>query len=233
MRANLNSALAAAQAYRGAAQAAQFVREWESLKGRIDPALYTNMLARLEYQASHAIVWRDAVTQYFLKLSGIPDAKGRAGHYPGRYEAEDAKLSGYTVVDVTPWEDASRGKAVTCAAASCSAEWIYSGAAGRFNIAAQYFDLPDGIAHFTLSLDGQQLVGWAADGTFPTSHPHGDNSTRFIYAGPDSHGIALKPGDMIRIEGVPNGSDPAALDYIEVTPIDTQNSSQAKPAPAL
>ena len=219
--------------YRGAAQAAQFVREWESLKGRIDPALYTNMLARLEYQASHAIVWRDAVTQYFLKLSGIPDAKGRAGHYPGRYEAEDAKLSGYTVVDVTPWEDASRGKAVTCAAASCSAEWIYSGAAGRFNIAAQYFDLPDGIAHFTLSLDGQQLVGWAADGTFPTSHPHGDNSTRFIYAGPDSHGIALKPGDMIRIEGVPNGSDPAALDYIEVTPIDTQTSSQAKPAPAL
>ena len=89
--------------------------EWATLKGRIDPQLYDDVLARLEYQAGHAIVWRDAIVQYFLKLSGIPDDKGRAGHYPGRLEAEDARLTGYKVIDVTPWEDASRGKAVSCA----------------------------------------------------------------------------------------------------------------------
>ncbi|MGA2538968.1 MAG: hypothetical protein ABSF53_23375, partial [Terracidiphilus sp.] len=100
--------------YEGAAQAANFVTRWSSLKDRVDPALYADVLARLEYQAGHAIVWRDAVVQYFLKLSGIPDQKGRAGHYPGRLEAEDARLTGYKVIDVTPWEDASRGKAVTC-----------------------------------------------------------------------------------------------------------------------
>ena len=121
--------------YDGAAQAAQFVDDWTTLKGRIDPALYADMLPRLQYQAGHAIVWRDAVVQYFLKLSGIPDEHGRAGHYPNRLEAEDARLTGYKVIEVNPWEDASGGKAVSCGDSSCSAEWTYNGAAGRFNIA--------------------------------------------------------------------------------------------------
>src|ERR1019366_8786733 len=58
--------------YQGEAQAAQFVDEWATLKGHIDSNLYEDMRARLEYQAGHAIVWRDAIVQYFLKLSGIP-----------------------------------------------------------------------------------------------------------------------------------------------------------------
>jgi hypothetical protein len=28
----------------------------------------------------------------------------------------------------------------------------------------------------------------------------------------------LKPGDVLRVEGAPDGSDPAALDYIEIDP---------------
>ncbi len=100
--------------YQGAAEAALLGKEWATLNGKIDPQLYEDERARLEYQAGHAIVWRDAIVQYFLKQSGIPDAKGRAGHYPGRLEAEDAQLSGYTTIDVKPWEDASGGKAATC-----------------------------------------------------------------------------------------------------------------------
>ncbi len=94
--------------YEGAAQAADFASEWATLEGHIDPKLYEDVHARLEYQAGHAIVWRDAIVQYFLKLSGIPDEQGRAGHYPGRLEAEDARLTGYKIIDVKPWEDASR-----------------------------------------------------------------------------------------------------------------------------
>jgi alpha-glucuronidase len=101
--------------YQGAEQAAEFARQWATLEGRIDQPLYEKVRDRLEYQAGHAIVWRDAVTQYFLKLSGIPDEKGRAGQYPNRLEAEAARLTGYKVIDVTPWEDASHGKAVSCA----------------------------------------------------------------------------------------------------------------------
>jgi hypothetical protein len=31
-------------------------------------------------------------------------------------------------------------------------------------------------------------------------------------------GIALRPGDEIRIDGTPDGGETAALDYIEITP---------------
>jgi alpha-glucuronidase len=203
--------------YEGAAQAAQFVDDWESLKGRIDPELYADMLARLQYQAGHAIVWRDAIGQYFLKLSGIPDERGRAGHYPNRLEAEDAQLTGYKVIDVQPWEDASGGKAVTCEGQqSCTAEWTYNGQRGRFNIAVQYFDLQGGAAKFAVSVNGQQRnpdASWSADAALPTSRLHGDNSTRRII-----RNTALKPGDKIRVEGMPDGKDPAALDYIEILP---------------
>jgi len=199
--------------YDGAAQAAQFVRDWASLEGRIDPDLYKDVHARLEYQAGHAIVWRDAIVQYFLKLSGIPDEKGRAGHYPGRLEAEDARLTGYKVIDVDPWEDASGGRAVSCAEATCSAEWTYSGQPGRFDIAVQYFDLQGGTAHFALKLNGRSIAAWAADARLPSARPHGDNSTRYTATGVD-----LKPGDVLRVEGTPDGTDPAALDYIETVP---------------
>jgi alpha-glucuronidase len=220
--------------YAGAAQAAEFVRAWDSLKGKIDPAIFDAMRARLVYQAGHAIVWRDAIVQYFLKLSGIPDDKGRAGHYPGRLEAEDARLTGYKVIDITPWEDASGGKAVSCQGTTsvvpgptpnsdgasapagppaCSAEWTWSGAAGRYDIAAQYFDLQGGVSRFTLQVNGRAIASWAADAMLPSPRPDGDNSTRYT-----AHSIDLKPGDVIRVEGTPDGKDPAALDYIEAMP---------------
>jgi alpha-glucuronidase len=199
--------------YEGVDEVRQMVDEWKSLDGKIDPALYTDELARLEYQLSHAIVWRDAIVQYFLKESGIPDADGRAGHFPGRMEAEDARLTGYTVIDVKPWEDASGGKAVTCAEKNCAAEWTYSGESGRFDVAVQYFDLQGGVAHFALDVNRKQVAAWDANGTLPSRQPHGDNSTRYT-----ARGIDLKAGDVLRVTGAPDGADPAALDYIELTP---------------
>ena len=209
--------------YDGAAQAAHFVRDWETLKGRTDPELYDNVLARLEYQAGHAIVWRDAIVQYFFKLSGIADDKGRAGYFPGRLEAEDAQLSGYQIIDVKPWEDASRGNAVSCTHPSpqsaCMALWTYHGAAGRFDIAVQYFDLQGGVAKFAFDVNGRSTgadATWDADAKLPTRRPHGDNATRHIV-----HDVTLKPGDKMRVQGTPDGEDPAALDYLELTPAGT------------
>ena len=199
--------------YEGEAQAAQLAREWSALEGRIDQPLYEQVRDRLRYQAGHAIVWRDAIVQYFLKLSGIPDEKGRAGHYPGRMEAEDARLTGYKIIDVTPWEDASGGKAVSCAEKSCTAEWTWPSPAGRYNIAVQYFDLRGGTAKFTLLLNGQPVDSWAADAALPSHRPNGDNSTRHTV-----RGIELKSGDLLRVEGTSDGDDPAALDYIEIAP---------------
>jgi alpha-glucuronidase len=199
--------------YEGAAQTASFVNDWTTLKPKIDPSFYADVLARLQYQAGHAIVWRDAIVQYFFKLSGIPDAQGRAGNYPNRYEAEAAGLSGYRVIDVTPWEDASKGKAVTCSGTDCTAEWTWAGGPGRFNIAVQYFDLQGGNAKFTLRVNDRVVDTWLANATLPSKRPNGDNSTRRTVSGVD-----LKPNDVLSIEGIPDGPDPAALDYIEITP---------------
>jgi alpha-glucuronidase len=208
--------------YEGAAEAARLGEEWATLKGKIDPQLYDDERARLEYQAGQAIVWRDAIVQYFFKESGIPDALGRAGHYPGRLEAEDAHLTGYKVIDVTPWEDASGGKAVSCdadaAQKTCTAEWTYTGHAGHFDVAVQHFDLQGGVARFTLDVNDKPAATWAADATLPSRRPNGDNSTRYTVRGPDGRGIDLKPGAVLRVEGTPDGSDPAALDYIEIEP---------------
>jgi alpha-glucuronidase len=203
--------------YQGAEEAARLADEWASLKGKVDPKFFADVAARMEYQAGYAIVWRDAIVQYFLKQSGIADDKGRAGKFPGRMEAEDAQLSGYQAIDVTPWEDASRGKAVSCDKAAapngCSAQWTYKGAAGSFSVATQYFDLQGGAAKFTLEVNGKPAATWAADGTFPSRHLHGDNSTRYT-----ARGVKLKPGDVLKVTGMPDGEDAAALDYIEIAP---------------
>ncbi len=212
--------------YEGAEQAASFARAWAKLEGKIDQPLYEQVRDRLRYQAGHAIVWRDAIVQYFLKLSGIPDEKGRADHYPGRLEAEDAKLTGYKIIDVNPWEDASGGRAVSCdepliapdKKPYCKAEWTWQGGQGQYDIFVQYFDLQPGKAKFGLETNGALRLGpiglwWTADAELPTDRPHGDNSTRHLI-----RGVWLSLGDVIGIRGIPDGNDHAALDYIEVFP---------------
>jgi alpha-glucuronidase len=65
--------------YEGTEQAANLVVQWQSLQGQIDDERYHAVLERLQYQAKHAIVWRDTVVNWFFTMSGIPDAKGRVG----------------------------------------------------------------------------------------------------------------------------------------------------------
>ncbi len=68
--------------YEGAEHAADFVAEWKPLEGHIDEERYRDTLARLQYQAGEAVVWRDAICNWIYRLSGVPDAKGRVGRGP-------------------------------------------------------------------------------------------------------------------------------------------------------
>jgi len=199
--------------YQGAEEAAQYVRDWKTLRGRIDDDRYAAILAQLEYQEGVAQLWRDAITIWFWKTSGIADAQNRVGKYPGRQEAEFMKLDGYTPVDARPWESASGGKGVECKAAKCAASFRYDGAAGWHTLNVRYFDMPQGVAHFRLFVGDQQIAEWAADDHFPARKLDGAASTRILV-----HGIALRPGDEIRVEGTPDNQDHAALDYIEILP---------------
>ena len=201
--------------YEGADRAQQFVQQWKILKGHIDDERYAATLARLEYQAGHAMVWRDAICNWFLRTSGIADRKGRVGRYPDRIEAEAMQLNGYKPVEVTPQETASGGKAVQCPSSvqKCTASFQFKGAAGRYELDLQYFDQVDGESKFRLWVGDQLIDEWIANDHLPAKAINGDSSTRRQISG-----LALRPGDKIRIEGLPNQAEGAPLDYVEIRP---------------
>lgn len=199
--------------YQGAEAAEGYVRQWKQLRGRVDDRRFQEVLAQLEYQAGQAQVWRDAVTEWFRRASGIADAKGRVGHYPGRVEAERMSLQGYAVWEITPWEAASGGKAIACPAASCTASTRFNGEPGWYSIRVRYFDQNDGVSRFRLWVGKQLVDEWSADDHVPARRMDGSSSARRV-----ARGIALRPGDEIRIEGTPDGGEAAGLDYIEILP---------------
>lgn len=68
--------------YDGAKHARDFASQWQRLKGHIDEDRYRDILARFEYQAGEAVLWRDTICTWIYHLSGIPDEKGRVGSMP-------------------------------------------------------------------------------------------------------------------------------------------------------
>ena len=199
--------------YEGAAEAQTYPQRWKLLRGLVDDDRYQAVLKKLEYQAGHAIVWRDTVCTWFLHESGIPDAQGRVGHHPDRVEAEAMSLDGYVVTDVSPWEDASNSQAITCPTSKCTASEKFNGKPGWYKLTVQYFDQNNGSSHFEAFVNQQSVGTWTADQWLPTTKPDSNSSTRRIFPM-----LALRPGDEIRIVGLPDGPERAAIDYIEITP---------------
>lgn len=197
--------------YDGADAVEKYVNDWKTLEGRIDDRRYSEVLAQLQYQAGQAVVWRDAVAGYFFKASGIPDTRGRVGNHPGRLEAESATLAGYTAIGVTPPESASGEKAVECHSASCTASFRFDGQAGWYDITVRYFDVNTGVAHYRVRVAGQLMDEWAGTDRVPSRRVDSGSSARRVI-----EGIALRPGDQIQVEGVPDSGETAALDYIEI-----------------
>ncbi|MFZ0537286.1 MAG: alpha-glucuronidase family glycosyl hydrolase [Candidatus Sulfotelmatobacter sp.] len=200
--------------YAGAEKTKQFVSQWQSLHRRIDDERFHTVLAQLTYQSGHAIVWRDAINDWFHQISGIPDANGRVGNHPHRIEAESMELRGYTPLDVTPWEDASAGKAIVCVhTAQCTAKYRFAGAKGWYEIDVEYFDQNNGVSKYEVYVGDQLVDEWLADSSLPATAPNGDSSTRRHIPG-----VALRPGDVLRIEGFPDAAEAAPLDYVEIYP---------------
>ncbi len=203
--------------YQGAEEAAEFVELWKSLKGRVDEQRFHEVLDRLEYQAGHAVVWRDAVNNWFFKKSGIPDVQGRVGNHPDRFEAEDMKRDGYETIAVEPFEAASGGQAVQVRKGDDRGcvRIRYDGEPGWYDLVVQHYDEDDGISHYTLSIGDQTIDSWQADHQLPTPTRQADSHSSTRRRVP---GVALRPGDEIRIEGVPDGGERAVIDYVEITP---------------
>lgn len=63
--------------FRGVEQVENMVSTWNSLRERIPSPVHDDVNSRLQLQLRNAIEWRDQVCTYFLRKSGIADARGR------------------------------------------------------------------------------------------------------------------------------------------------------------
>jgi alpha-glucuronidase len=75
----------------------------------------------------------------------------------------------------------------------------------------EYYDLPGGESKFRVLVNGQFMDGWIADNRLTARKPGGDSSSRRRIKG-----MALRPGDEIRIEGIPSRDEHAGLDFVRM-----------------
>ncbi|MEG9434180.1 alpha-glucuronidase family glycosyl hydrolase [Terriglobus sp. ADX1] len=220
--------------YASALAAAEYVPQWSALQNKIDAERYAQTLRLFEFQAGHAIVWRDAINNWFQRISGIADTQGRVGHDKGRVEAEAMQSTGFQTIDVNPWETASGGKAVNCqVAAGCTLTTTTQQPAGRYNIAVNYYDMWNGVSKYELLVDGKTIATFAADDKLPPAQfdPNPDGQTAARYT---AYNVALHPGAVITLHALPDmrpelqnvmpsaeaNSQIRARDYREFAPVD-------------
>jgi alpha-glucuronidase len=87
----------------------------------------------------------------------------------------------------------------------------FDGQPGWYTINVEYFDQNDGASRYRVLVGKQVVDEWTASDRLPTRKMDSTSSTRRVISG-----IALRPGDEIRIEGVPDKTEPAGLDYVEI-----------------
>ena len=206
--------------YSGAETAQTFVPLWESLKGLIDSERYDEVLFRQIYQAGHSIVWRDAISNFYWNLSGIPDDAQRVGHHPWRIEAESMTLSGYEPYAVSPFETASNYTAVVTSSNTTvgTVTSTLDFPSGTYDVAVNFYDLYGGKSSWEISLNNQTVGQWIGNsedtlGHAPSIYLDGHSATRITFPG-----VNVTQGDMLKIVGTPDGVEPAPLDYVVFLP---------------
>ena len=206
--------------YSGAETAQTFVTMRESLAGKIDAERYTDVLFRQTYQAGHSLIWRNAITNYYNDLSGIPDDAARVGHHPWRVEAESMTLSGYETYAVNPFEMASNYTAIATTSNTTvgTAMTTLEFPSGMYDVAVNYYDLYGGVSQWQIYLNDRSIGQWVGDledrlGHTPSIYLDGHSAARITF-----RGVQVQKGDVLKIVGTPNGVEPAPLDYVAVLP---------------
>ncbi|PCD27512.1 alpha-glucuronidase precursor [Fusarium graminearum] len=203
--------------YKGANTAQTFPKLWKSLQGKVDEDRFKHELFRLNYQAGHSIVWRDAISEFYRNLSGIADTQDRVRNHPYRIEAEKMDLDNYHPVNVTPTETASKYVAVyTNGTGTATTKLKFK--KGTYNLAVNYYDVARGKATWAVYLNKRLVGKWIGDneeklGHWPSDFLDGHSATRMTF-----EGVKIKPGDELTIIGKADGAEKAALDYISLLP---------------
>lgn len=218
--------------YDGAKAAHGFLSKWQDLKGLIDEERYTAQLFKQDFQAGHAIVWRDSIVNWLHTVTHIADEAGRVGVHPYRIEAESMKLDGYRIIDVVPYNAASNATAISVKSgrSSGTAMVTLNFTTGIYDIAVNYFDLFGGNSIYTLSINNKEVGRWTSDqrpwrGSTQGPAVLGRVPSYTITSGAAMRntfkGIQVRHGDRLKIVGISDGSEPAPLDYISILPSGT------------
>ncbi|CAG8407104.1 unnamed protein product [Penicillium salamii] len=209
--------------YTGAETAQGFLEKWESLQGKVDPERFDHVRRFLDYQTGHSIIWRDAINNFYYNLSGIPDDAKRVNHHSWRIEAESMKLDGYKTYDVNPFETASGAVAIVTTsnttAGTASTEIQFP--SGTYDVAVNYYDLYGGQSQWKIYLNDRKIGQWVGNNEENLSHTpsiylDGHSATRVKF-----RKIKVKRGDQLKIFGMPDGTEPAPLDYVALLPAGT------------
>lgn len=206
--------------YEGAKTAQSFLEQWKTLKGKIDDERYQHVLRRLDYQAGHSIIWRDAIVDFYHNLSGIADESNRVGHHPWRIEAESMSLDGYKTYSVSPFETASGTVAIVTSSndTAGTATTKIKFPSATYDLAINYYDLYGGQSEWKVYLNEKKVGEWLGNTEDILSHTpsiylDGHSATRIKFKG-----VKVKKGDVLKIVGTPDGVEPAPLDYVALLP---------------
>jgi hypothetical protein len=124
-------------------------------------------------------------------------------------------LAGYVVENVAA---ASGGALISRRQTSESppgqATTTFTGQAGAYDVVVAYFDENDGQSTLRLLLNGQEVAAWVADDDLPSNLPESVTRVERVVA----TGLALQPGDELRLEGQEDASEYARVDNLEFLP---------------
>ncbi|MEM6356726.1 MAG: Ig-like domain-containing protein, partial [Pseudomonadota bacterium] len=126
-----------------------------------------------------------------------------------RIEAEDLTLNGYSQQS----SSTASGGALIAASGVSTARFAHGGADGTFDLRLVYIDENDGQSSVDVQLNGMSIGGTIFDEDI-TSSPNNPQAYRSLFI----DDVPLVNGDVITIEGTPNGGEPARIDFLEVTP---------------
>ncbi|KAG0155837.1 hypothetical protein PDIDSM_3010 [Penicillium digitatum] len=206
--------------YSGAETAQTFLTQWESLQDKIDAERYHHVRHFLDYQSGHSIVGRDAINNFFYNLSGIPDQAKRVGHHPWRIEAEDMTLEGYKTYTVNPFETASGSVAIVTTSNEIAGTALteINFPSGTYDLAVNYYDVYGGQSQWKVYLNNREIGRWIGNGESifshtPSVHLDGHSAIRIKF-----RDVKIHKGDTLKIVGMPNGTEPAPLDYVALLP---------------
>ena len=109
-------------------------------------------------------------TTGFSALSGIPDAKGRVGHYPGplRSGGHDARGLHRRATSRPRKTLPAERPSPAPPAAHCTASLKFTGEPGWYTLRVEYFDQANGVSHYRVWVGKQLVDEWAADLRLPT-----------------------------------------------------------------